>query len=108
MDDEKIGGGSLVKKGDKLFIRIDYRNEENEFGPTDFEDHIDYLKSVASERYFIGGGFKNEKGGMIVFKAKDFEEAKRIADNDPLIKKDLYTYKLYEWELVIVSEKIQE
>lgn len=97
-----------MEKGDKLFIRIDYRNEKNDFGPTDFEDHINYLKGVASERFFIGGGFQKEKGGMIVFEAKDFVEAKRIADNDPLIKKDLYTYKLYEWELVIISEKIEK
>jgi len=98
-----------MKKGDKLFVRIDYRNEKNEFGPTDFEDHINYVKGVASERFFIGGGFQKEKGGMSVFEARDIYEARRIADNDPIIKKNLYNYKLYEWDLVIVSDgKVEE
>ena len=95
-----------MKKGDRIFVRIDYRNEDNAFGPTDFEDPITYLERVAFERYFVGGGFENEKGGMIIFEARNFEEAKRIADNDPLIQKGLYTYKLYEWKVAIVSEKI--
>lgn len=93
-----------MKKGDKLFVRIDHRIEEKEFGPTDFDDHVKYLNGVASERYFIGGGFANKVGGMIAFKAKDLDEAKEVADNDPLIKRNLYTYELLEWDLVIVSE----
>lgn len=93
-----------MKKGDKLFVRIDHRIDGNEFGPTDFDDHVKYLKGVASERYFAGGGFANKVGGMITYKAKDLDEAKEVADNDPLIKRNLYTYELFEWDLVIVSK----
>lgn len=93
-----------MKKGDILFVRIDHRIEGNEFGPTDFDDHIKYLKRVASERYFVGGGFSNTVGGMIVFKAKNLAEAKEVAENDPLIKRNLYTYELFEWDLVILSD----
>lgn len=92
-----------MKKGDRLFVRIDYRIAENKFASNDFEDHVKYLQGVAAERFFVGGGFVNSVGGMILFKAKDFEEATEIADNDPLIKRDLYTYDLHEWDLVIVS-----
>lgn len=94
-----------MKKGDKLFVRIDHRVEGNAVGSTDFDDHIEYLEGVASERYFIGGGFANTIGGMIVFEAKDYEEAKAVADHDPLIKRNLYTYDLLEWDLAIVSKK---
>lgn len=97
-----------MKKGDKLFVRIDHRIEENEVRPTDFDDHIKYLKGVSSERYFIGGGFANKVGGMIIFEAKDLEEAKEVADNDPLIKRNLYTYDLFEWELAILSDEVKK
>ncbi|TDO73407.1 YCII-related domain-containing protein [Halanaerobium saccharolyticum] len=97
-----------LAKGDKLFVRIDYRENNKEFTTNDFEKHFNYLKKVAGERYFIGGGFENEKGGMIVFKANNLKEAKEIAENDPLIKKSLYTYKIYEWNLLLLSEQIEK
>lgn len=96
-----------MNKGDKLFVRIDYRNNDVEFGPKDFEDHLRHLENVAKNRLFMGGGFEGEKGGMIIYRAKNIEEAKEIADNDPIIKKGLYTYKMYEWKLVIVSENLK-
>ncbi len=97
-----------MKKGDKLFVRIDYRNDKKDFESSDFEDHIEYLEGVAKERTFLGGGFEKENGGMIIFKAKNIEEAKNIANNDPLIKRELYTYKLYEWNLAIISGEIND
>lgn len=45
----------------------------------------------------------NAVGGMIVFAAKDLEEAQAVADNDPLMQRKLYTYELRQWELAIVS-----
>ena len=68
-----------MKKGDKLFVRIDYKNLELNFAPKDFEEHVQYLKTIANERYFIGGGFNNTKGGMVIFEAKDINEAKQLA-----------------------------
>jgi uncharacterized protein YciI len=93
-----------MKKGDKLFVRIDYKNNELEITSKDFEDHLEYLKGVAAERYFVGGGFANAKGGMILFKAKDLEEAEMIAQKDPIIERGLFRVELYEWDLLILSE----
>lgn len=93
-----------MKKGDKLFVRIDYKNEELEITEKDFQDHAKYLKGVASERYFVGGGFSNAKGGMIIFEAKDLEEAKMIAKKDPIIERGLFRVKVYEWDLLILSD----
>lgn len=93
-----------MKKGDKFFVRIDHKIEGTEVKKEDFEDHLAYLKKAAEERYFLGGGFENRPGGMIVFGAIDIEEAKLISEGDPLIKKGLYTYELLEWELALVSE----
>lgn len=93
-----------MKKGDRLFVRVDYSIEGKEFGPTDFDDHVAYLKQVAKERFFMGGGYVGAIGGMIVFAAYDMKEAKQVADGDPLVDRGLYTYELREWELAIVSE----
>jgi uncharacterized protein YciI len=97
-----------MKKGDKLFVRIDYKIDGTERAQQDFQDHIGYLKGVASERYFVGGGFADTRSGMIVFKAKDLEEAKTITQNDPIIARGFYRFELYEWELLIVSDKEKE
>ncbi|OOM80203.1 YciI family protein [Clostridium sp. BL-8] len=93
-----------MKKGDKLFVRIDYKNEELETTEKDFQDHVEYLKGVAAERYFVGGGFSNARGGMIIFEAKDLEEAKNIAKKDPIIERGLFRVKVYEWDLLILSD----
>ncbi len=95
-----------MTKGDELFVRIDYRIEGTEFGPNDFEKHIDYLTQISKERKFFGGGFANTKGGMITFEASSLEEAKKICDNDPLILKGLFKYELFKWKIAIVSEDI--
>lgn len=97
-----------MKKNDKLFARIDSKIKGTKSSSGDFDDHIKYLTKIASKRYFIGGGFSNIDGGMIIFKAKDLIEAEEIANNDPLIIKKLYRYELFEWDLVILSDEIQK
>ncbi len=93
-----------MNAGDKLYVRMDYRVEGKVTTPQDYQDHLTYLKGVAEERYFMGGGFSNAKGGMILFKAKDMEEAQKIAQKDPIIERGLYRVEIYEWELLILSE----
>jgi uncharacterized protein YciI len=41
---------------------------------------------------------------MIIFEAKDLEDAKLIAQKDPIIERNLYTTEVYEWELLILSD----
>ena len=95
-----------MKKGSKLFVRIDFRIAKKNAVHQDFDDHLDYVKNIAKARYFIGGGFLNIDGGMILLEAKDMEEAHELFRNDPIIKRGLYRYELYEWELVVLSETI--
>jgi uncharacterized protein YciI len=93
-----------MKKGDRLFVRIDYKNDGLETTKIDFEDHVKYLNAIATERYFVGGGFDNANGGMIIFKAENLEEAKMIAEKDPIIERGLYRVEVYEWDLLILSD----
>lgn len=89
-----------MKKGDKLFVRIDYKNKDLEYTSTDFTKHVDYLNKISKERYFLGGGFNNTNGGMILFEAKDINDARNIAEEDPIIKGKFFTFDLYEWEFI--------
>lgn len=45
---------------------------------------------------------------MIIYEAKDLEEAKEVAENDPIIKRNLYSYELFEWELAILSDSTKK
>lgn len=90
-----------MKKGEVYYIRTDIKVEGKKVERSDYEAHLVYLEGVAIERYFKGGGFKNKDGGMIIFKANSMEEARQVCDGDPLIEKNLYTYGLFEWEIVI-------
>lgn len=95
-----------MKKGSKLYVRIDRRIEGKDISDQDFQDHLAYVENIAKERYFIGGGFSNIDGGMLVLEAENLEEAQELARKDPLIEKSLYRYELYIWDLVVLSEDI--
>lgn len=95
-----------MKKDSILYVRIDYRVEGKNFTDQDFQDHLAYVENVAKERYFIGGGFSNIDGGMILFEAENFEEAQKVALNDPLMKRGIYRFELFVWDLVVLSEGI--
>jgi len=95
-----------IKKGSKLFVRIDYKIEDKGMTREDFSNHLSYVKNVAQERYFIGGGFSNIDGGMCLFAANNFEEAQQIVKNDPIIEKGIYRYELFEWDVAVLSETI--
>ena len=94
----------LIKKGSKLYVRIDYKVEGKDMTEKDFEEHLDYVRNIAGERYFIGGGFSNIDGGMCIFEAENFEEAQKCAQNDPIMERRIYRYELYEWDLVVLSD----
>lgn len=95
-----------MKKGNKLYVRIDYWIGEKSCTDQDFQDHLAYVENVAKERYLIGGGFSNTAGGMVLFEAENFEEAQKIFQNDPLIERGFFRYELFVWDLVILSKDI--
>ena len=97
-----------LEKGSILYVRIDYKVEEKEMTQQDFQDHLIYVKNTAKERYLLGGGFSNTDGGMILFEAENLEEALRIVRSDPLIERGIYRCDVYKWELVVLSENIEE
>ena len=95
-----------IKKGDKLYVRVDHKVDGKVATDQDFQDHLSCMKKIARERYFIGGGFSNVDGGMILFEAKNFEEANNIFLNDPIIARGLYRYDIFEWDLAVLSDDV--
>lgn len=94
-----------MKVGDKLFIRIDYPIKGTSTSSKDYEDHMDFMRHLMRERKVIGGGFKNENGGMIIFECKNLDEAKKIVSRDPLIHRNLYSCTVHEWEILINTDQ---
>ena len=92
-----------LRKGSKLFVRVDYKDGEKGLTHQDIQDHLTYVGNVAKERYFLGGGFANTDGGMCIYEATNIEEAQEVADNDPIIVSGLYRCEIFEWVLAILS-----
>lgn len=93
-----------IKNGSVLYARIDKKIGEKELTPQDFQDHLNYVKNIAKERYLLGGGFSNLDGGMILFEAKSLEEAQKIAQNDPIMERGFYECEIFVWKLEVLSE----
>ncbi|MFD0914867.1 YciI family protein [Pseudahrensia aquimaris] len=66
--------------------------------------HLDYQKQVeAAGNLFLAGPLSDDTGelmqgtGMIVYRAANLDEAKAIADADPMHAQNMRTYKIRKW-----------
>ena len=70
-----------------------------------FPKHIEYQLKIEREgKLFAAGPFVDAKGkpqgpGMIVVRARNMAEAKRIADADPFHKQGYRKYRIQAWEV---------
>ena len=96
-----------LKEGSVLYVRIDYKTGDKQESEQDGIDTMEYLQSIAKERFLIAGllgSIEACDGAMILFEAKDLEEAQVIANNDPIIKRGFYRCEIHQWNLLILSE----
>lgn len=98
-----------LKEGSTIYVRIDYKIGDKHETEKDAQDCMDYLQSLAKERYLIAGMLGDMErmqidGAMLLFEAKDLEEAKEIANNDPIIERGFYRCEVYQWNVVLLSE----
>ena len=96
-----------MKKGSRLYVRIDSRDKRISATNQDFEDHMSFVNNLANERYFVGGAFSGVDAGMVLMEAKSIEDARKIFQKDPIIERGLYKFELYEWELMVLSDNIE-
>ena len=65
--------------------------------------HKEWVKDITKSGHYIRSGYLiNEQkmpggGGLLIFEAKDYVTAKKIIENDPMIKNDLVKWDLQEW-----------
>ena len=65
--------------------------------------HREWVKDITKSGHYIRSGYLiNEKkmpggGGLLILKAKNYLTAKKIIENDPMIKHDLVIWDLQEW-----------
>ena len=65
--------------------------------------HKKWVDDISKSGNYIHSGYLiNEKkspggGGLLIFEAKDYLTAKKIIENDPMIKNNLVIWDLQEW-----------
>ena len=98
-----------LKEDSILYVRIDYKIEGKQETEQDGQDCMEYLQNLATERFLIAGLLGNMEaesvdGAMMLFEAKDLEEAQEIANNDPIIQRCFYRCEVHQWNLMLLSE----
>ena len=75
-------------------------NRQKDYSIDVIKKHVEHLKKLDENgQLLLCGPFKDYDGGMVIIKAKSFEEAKTIAESDPFIAKGFSTYELRTLEL---------
>ena len=65
--------------------------------------HKKWVKKISQSGFYIYSGYLiNENkipggGGLLIFEANDYSTAKKILENDPMIKNELVIWDLQEW-----------
>lgn len=60
--------------------------------------HLDYLDKLYKEnKVVMAGPFADKKGGMVIYRADSPEEAKALAETDPVVAEGARTLELREW-----------
>jgi uncharacterized protein YciI len=60
--------------------------------------HLEYIHELFLKgQVMMAGPFTDKQGGMVIYKADSYEEAKRLAEADPVIVEGARTLELREW-----------
>ncbi len=68
--------------------------------------HKEWVKDISKSGHYIYSGYLINKkkmpggGGLLMIEAKDFLTAKKIIEEDPMIKHKLVIWELQEWVLI--------
>ena len=73
--------------------------------------HKEWIKDISQSGHYVHSGYLvNEKkipggGGLLIIEAKDYLTAKKIIEEDPMIKNQLVTWQLEEWITINGSQE---
>jgi hypothetical protein len=61
--------------------------------------HLEYIdKLFKEEKVVMAGPFADGQGGMIIYRTDSWEEAKQLAEADPVVAQGARTLDLREWK----------
>jgi uncharacterized protein YciI len=68
--------------------------------------HMDFLVEKEKEgKIFARGRFTEGKGGLVIYIAETFEQAKKLAESDPLFTSGARSLDLYEWDMKVAPNQ---
>lgn len=60
--------------------------------------HLEYINELYKQgKVVMAGPFTDKKGGMVIYKAESWEEARQLAQADPVVVEGARTLELREW-----------
>ncbi|EJL46864.1 hypothetical protein BAG01nite_23200 [Brevibacillus agri] len=60
--------------------------------------HLEYINDLyKQDKVFMAGPFTDKQGGMVIYKAASLEEARKLAEGDPVVVEGARTLELREW-----------
>ena len=60
--------------------------------------HLQYIDGLyRQEKVVYAGPFTDGKGGMVIYRADSYEEAKKMAEEDPVVIEKARSLELREW-----------
>jgi uncharacterized protein len=66
--------------------------------------HLAFLGQKEREgKIFARGRFSDGAGGLIIYRAESFDEARKVAESDPYVKNGARSLELHEWEMKITE-----
>ncbi len=72
--------------------------------------HKEWVENISRSGKFIHSGYLiNERkipggGGLLIFEAENYKTAKKLIEEDPMIKNDLVNWELQQWIPIIESK----
>lgn len=74
----------------------------------DLKEHGRYMLHLyAQGTLVLAGGFRDDSGGAVLFRAADVAAAKSIVENDPAVRSGIFVYQLHPWRLVDWQQRLQ-
>jgi uncharacterized protein YciI len=86
-------------------VKENWRDEDNKI----VENHFNQLMKMKDDGVVILAGrtLNDERSafGIVIFNAKDDEDAKRIMESDPAIMEGIMSGELFPYHVALISEK---
>ena len=72
--------------------------------------HVIWVRKLKEEGINIQSGFLTDQfqkpggGGVLILECNNYKDAEKIIKNDPMIKNQIVTWKLFEWNDVLTEK----